>query len=105
MDFIYEERLLWILQHKVDLILSDSEMIKRCDKKVINASVIQIRKLKRLLLFTYQHQINLMVDRREIWSAFDLYQFQAFQNKLARLKKYFSQIDNHKGQRNRVVLN
>ena len=37
MDFIYEERLLWILQHKVDLIVSDPEMIKRCDKKVIGA--------------------------------------------------------------------
>ena len=105
MNFLYEERLIWILQHKMDLILSDSELIKRCDQKVINASFKQIRKLKRLLLFTYQHQINLMVDKREIWSAFDLYQFQAFQSRLARLKKFFSQIDNHKSQRNRIALN
>lgn len=92
MDFIYEERLLWILQHKVDLILSDPEMIKRCDKKIVSGSVKQIHKLKRLLLFTYQHQINLMVDRCEIWSAFELYQFQSFINKIRRLKKYFSHL-------------
>jgi len=104
-DFIYEERILWILQYKVELILNDPKKIKKCDKKRLRELMKKIHKLKRLLFFTYQHQINLMVDKREIWSAFELCQFQAFQSRLARLEKYFSQIDSHKGQRNRIALN
>ncbi len=94
MDLIYEERLLFILHYRVGLILNDSEKIKQCDKSELNELVKRIYKLKRLLLFIYQHQINLLVDRCVVWSAFELYQFQSFKDKIERTKKHLFQFEN-----------
>ena len=90
MELLYEERLLMIWQYQVDMVVSDPKMIKMCDKKRFSQLVRKIHKMKRLLVFTYQHQINLLVDKCDVWSAFELYEFQIYNYRIRKLKKYFS---------------